>query len=257
MAKGLKFNPDDIIQLALNNQGYGFKEFVKKLGDGKYEPASKNVSQIMRIFEIHENETGDNIYNLLQDTSNHISVSLPRYLEITGIKYPPPGFGETGGRKPKPKRKGQKKRNVKILLPPQEFNWLNINPNGSRIVVEGRGKTNHWRLIDIKKFQLYYEVEMKTVEQISEIMNISRTWILKLIKRMEIYDQEGVLQEWIDVIDAMYKIESHRGKGHFEDEIMAEFRGIFRNYVDNPLDTERPTVEDIFWVYNQLLAEEE
>jgi len=256
MSKGLKFNPDDIIQLALNNAGYGFKEFVKKMtGEDKYK--SEVVSQILRIFEIHESETEISIYNLLQDTSNHTIVSLPRYLEITGKKYPPSGFGGAGGRTPKPQRKGLMNRNVKIPLPPQNFNWLNISPDGSRIVVEGRGKTNHWKLIDIKKFQLYYEVEMKTIEQIMEIMDLSKTWTLQLIKRMEIYDQENVLEDWVDVIDSMYKVEQHREKGHFEDEIMAEFRGIFRNYVDNPVETEKPSVDDVYWVYNQLLAEEE
>ena len=92
---------------------------------------------------------------------------------------------------------------------------------------------------------------MKTVEQISEIMGISKSWLLKLIDRMNNYDQDGILDEWITVIDTMYKVQTHRGKGHFDDELMAEFRGIFKHYVENPVMTEKPTVEDIVWVYNR------
>ena len=54
---------------------------------------------------------------------------------------------------------------------------------------------------------------MKTIEQIMEEMNLSRNWIIDLIKRIETYDQEGILQEWIDVIHSMYVIRMHRGKG--------------------------------------------
>ena len=259
MGKGLKFNPDDIISLARMNPGYGFRRFVKLLcGELDRPPSSKNISQVMRVFDIHKVETGENLFDSLQDTSNHRIVSLPDYMRITNSKFPPVGYGQgSGGRTPKPLRKGEKGRGIKVPLPPQVFQWGHIDSSGSRFVVEGRGKTNHLKLIDIRKFQSLYEVEMKTVEQISEIMGISKSWLLKLIDRMNNYDQDGILEDWITVIDTMYKVQTHRGKGHFDDELMAEFRGIFRNYVENPVMTEKPTVEDIVWVYNQLLSEEE
>jgi hypothetical protein len=259
MGKGLKFNPDDIIQLAVQNPGFGFRKFVKLLcGETSRQPSSKAQSQVIRIFEIHELETGVNLYELLQDTSNHNIVSLPDYLRITNSKYPPSGYGQgNGGRTPKPQRKGVKSRNIKIPLPPQIFNWGSIDKNGSRFVVEGRGKTNHWKIIDIKKFMIHYEVEMKTIGQISEIMNLSKAWIINLINKIEIYDGEGILHDWINVVDSIYRVEQNRGKNHFEDELMAEFRGIFRDYIENPLETETPTTDDIFWIYSQLLLEEE
>ena len=38
---------------------------------------------------------------------------------------------------------------------------------------------------------------------------------------------------------------------------MADFRGIFRDYINDPISNEAPSVDDIFWVYNMLLSEEE
>ena len=252
----MRFNPDDILLLAELNPGYGFKSFIKKMTKShSYESSVGN--QILRIFEIHKNETGIDFYHYLQDTTSHQKVSLPEYLKITGKKSPPSGFGGSGGRLSKLDRKGLRNRNVKILLPPQIFNWSEINPQGSNDITDGTGSTNHWKLIDIKKFISNYEVEMKTIEQIMEEMNLSRNWIIDLIKRIETYDQEGILQEWIDVVHSMYVIRMHRGKGHFDDELMADFRGIFRDYINDPISNEAPSVDDIFWVYNMLLSEEE
>ena len=44
-------------------------------------------------------------------------------------------------------------------------------------------------------------------------MSLSKSWLLKLIDRMNNYDQDGILEEWITVIDTMYKVQTHRGKG--------------------------------------------
>ena len=80
------------------------------------------------------------------------------------------------------------------------------------------------------------------------------------------FDCDGVLADngssWQAIHDA-FETENKQMLAKFiareidDDELMAEFRGIFRNYVENPVMTEKPTVEDIVWVYNQLLSEEE
>ena len=143
MGKGVKFNPDDIISLAKMNHGYGFRRFVKLMcGEPDKQPDSKNISQVMRVFDIHKIETGENLFDSLQDTSMHRIVSLPEYMRITNSRFPPVGYGKgSGGRTPKPLRKGEQGRGIKIPLPPQVFHWGNIDPDGSQFVVEGRGKT--------------------------------------------------------------------------------------------------------------------
>ena len=37
---------------------------------------------------------------------------------------------------------------------------------------------------------------------------------------------------------------------------MMDFRGIFRDYVNDPVKVEAPTIADIDWVYGKLLEEE-
>ena len=117
MGRGLKFNPDDIISLARMNPGYGFRRFVKLLcGELDRQPSSMVISQVMRVFDIHKVETGENLYDSLQDTSNHRIVSLPDYMRITNSKFPPLGYGYgSGGRTPKPLRKGEKGRGIKVI----------------------------------------------------------------------------------------------------------------------------------------------
>ena len=93
----------------------------------------------MRVLDIHKVETGENLYDSLQDTSNHRIVSLPDYMRITNSKFPPLGYGYgSGGRTPKPLRKGEKGRGIKVPLPPQVFQWGHVEPSGSRFVVKGQ-----------------------------------------------------------------------------------------------------------------------
>ena len=251
----MKFNPDDIIRLAEANPGFGFKRFIAKLTHGK---VSRNTSQVMRLFDIHRAETGVDLYAELQDTSRRRMVTMAEFKAITGISSPPSGWGRSGGgRTPKPNRKRPKEevRQVMVPLEPQEFNWLDIPETGSIQTHTGAGQTNHIQLVNSNVLLRLHGEEMNTPEQISEYMGISLSWVRNFLDLTQRYDDSGVLEDYLRVYEFLFVFEQYRGAHHHEDELMADLRGIFKEYISEPEESEPPSNDDLVWVFNQLAAE--
>jgi len=252
----MKFNPDDIIRLALANPGYGFKRFMGILTGSTSR--TKRHSQILRLFDLHQKETGVNPYDVLQDSSKLEMVTMKRYTEVTGVRAPPVGFGRgSGGRTSKPNRKKpmDEVRNKLVPLPPQTFNYLDVPETGSLDSFSGQGQTNHLMLIDIKRYMKLKKVEMRTEEQIASELEVSKNWLMRFESNLDTYDLEGVLSDWVRVFGLIYDIQQHRGMTYRDDELMADFRGIFRDYLHEPVGKEPPTNDDLIWVFNQLSEE--
>ena len=64
-------NPDKVITLAKLNPGYGFSRFVKMVSP------KENKQRIFDILEVHKQETGEDLYSILQDNTYSKNVSLP------------------------------------------------------------------------------------------------------------------------------------------------------------------------------------
>ena len=96
---------------------------------------------------------------------------------------------------------------------------------------------------------------MRTEEQIASELEVSKNWLMKFESNLDKYDQEGILDEWLRVFGLMYEIQQFRGMTYKSDELLADFRGIFRDYLHEPIGKEPPTNDDIIWVFNQLSEE--
>lgn len=221
--------------------------------------STNSHSQVLRLFDLHQKETGVNPYDVLQDSSKLEMVTMKRYTEVTGNQAPPVGYGRgNGGRTPKPNRKKpmNEVRNKLVPLPPQTFNYLDVPETGSINTYSGKGQTNHLKLIDIKRYMNLKNVEMRTEEQISSELEVSKNWLMRFDSNLDVYDEEGILDEWVRVFGLMYDIQQFRGMTYKNDELMADFRGIFRDYLHEPIGKEPPTNEDLVWVFNQLSQEQ-
>jgi DNA-binding transcriptional MerR regulator len=113
-----KYSDEELIELAYQNPGYGFKRFVSFLSISE-----KHCLQLFFEFKNFTNDEED-LYQHLQDESYGTMVTREDYQNITGKKYSPKGSGLSSSRAPGT-RKGV---NLKqIFLPPQIFNWGEIS----------------------------------------------------------------------------------------------------------------------------------
>ena len=247
------FDPDDIIKLALANESYGFANFCNELFGSK----TKKQDQLLRLFSIHKNQTGINPFDVLQSTKYIQMVTRKEYQRITGRKYSPKGSGLSTSRNPGA-AKGTNSKSVP--LPPQDFNWLNVTPIEEGNNPYGNNSHNlsgfHMDLFDFAQFFNLYENKVMTLKQVSDKMNINENKLSNFISKISTYEEEGVAEQWLGVLKRLWEIQNHRGEDHTNDELMMDFRGIFRDYVQDPVNVEAPTVGDIDWVYGKLLEEE-
>ena len=78
------------------------------------------------ILDDYRKESGEDLYELIQDHSFSTWVTEAEYREVTGVKHLPPGYGRSGGGKRKKISDGGGAHKY-IQLPPQEFNWGSID----------------------------------------------------------------------------------------------------------------------------------
>ena len=133
LLQGFKYTDSEIIELARLNPGFGISRFCQALYP-KRKSTSKDRYRVTMILNEHMSETGEDLYDLLQDESFMTMVSEKEYKEITGAKHAPRGHGRaTGGRTSKLTRKQGAGEYRTIPLPPQEFNWGEFADDEGRV----------------------------------------------------------------------------------------------------------------------------
>ncbi len=257
------YHPEDIIRLAMANPGYGFRRFLDKLYGGK-----GGKGHTLRLFEIHKHETGDNPFEVLQNPAFTEMITREEWKLITNNAPTPRGAGLSQARRSKLERRQGIGTNIRnIPLVPQNFEWLDVEaiPDEERPEMWGVVLNQfHFELMDYEKLlkltkdiNEYQPYNRRTkLDEISVEMGVSKKRIEDFLLKMEKYAEGGIVEEWIEVMKNLWKYQCLRGKTHKEDELMMEFRTIFGEYMEDPVNIEAPTVEEIEWVYRQLLEEE-
>ena len=239
-------DPDKVITLAKLNPGYGFSRFVKMVSP------KENKQRIFDILEIHKQETGEDLYSILQDNTYSKNVSLPEYMRITGSRYPPPGYGRgSGGRTSKASMKGEAMRNITIPLPPQEFKGLDQldNIENQKFSVPKSFRT----LFDFSTAIEYFN-DGDDAETISNYVEASPGMIKRFLEQ---YEEVNELEpNWVPVLQRLWEIECERGSTPKHDNLVWELRTIFHQFTVHPTESEEATPEDVQWCYEKLLEEE-
>ena len=134
-----KYTDDEIITLARLNPGVGVQSFVNYLYPRK-KKSTHGTGVRYRITMLlieHKENTGEDLYELLQDPSFCQMVSANEYRKITGKSRVPRRQGRSNSRTSKISvgfgkgtREVEGERN--IPLPPQGFNWGDIVPAEER-----------------------------------------------------------------------------------------------------------------------------
>ena len=115
---------------------------------------------------------------------------------------------------------------------------------------------NHIALMDYRLILDLHDREMMTEMQIAERTGNSNRKIEHFFTKLQQFDEEGVADDWIRVLTFLWDVQVERGGNHYEDNLMMDIRGLFKDYVTDPVNIEAPTNDDLHWVYNQLLSEE-
>jgi len=127
---GFKYSDEEIIALVRQNPGFGMQRFVNAIYPRKKRSThgSRVRYRITMLLNEYRDETGEDLYDLLQDPSYCKLVSEREWKQITGERYVPRGHARSeGGRISKPDRKSPAGGHGRdISLPPQDFVWGNI-----------------------------------------------------------------------------------------------------------------------------------
>ena len=149
-----------------------------------------------------------------------------------------------------------------IPLPPQDFYWGDILPNHERTDSNSREDNfmlrvySNIKLRDFRKMWEAYQLVLpvKSPTLVSKYLDgDSPSAVIKWIPKMLEYHEKDILEDWFEVTETLRIIEGNNALN--DKELKTMFRGTFEDYVKDPLNTEKPSKEDIFWVFNQLIEE--
>jgi|APSaa5957512535_1039671.scaffolds.fasta_scaffold16718_3 hypothetical protein len=220
--------------------------------------ANEVASKITIILKENEKEFGEDLFGPLQSPEYSEMVTENEYLKITGARFIPRGYGRRGGRN---REGGRINRNIKhkdtmIPLPPQEFNWGEIEPAESRPSHIERGFKPEYTILNLRfPFSKFWEMWMDGYSrgEISRELEIPYQMVQKWVNRMIIFDKEGTLDEWLEVIEIVTWFNRDRGHESLEDEradsVMLFIHSIVDDYLVSPGDDERPVLKELIDVY--------
>lgn len=253
-----KYTDDEIIQLVRQNPGYGLLRMVSELYPRKNSRQTRNknriVDDIMFILNEHNEETGEDLFELIQSTEFSTKVTEAEYLKRTGKRYLPKGAGRTTGKRKK-RSDGGGYQNF-LSLPPQRFNWGEIEPAESRPSHIEKGFKPEYTILNLRfPFSKFWEMWMDGYSrgEINRELEIPYQAVQKWLNRMIIFDEEGTLDEWLEVVEIVTWFSKDRGLGSLEEErddsVMLFIHSIVDDYLVSPGDDERPDLKELTEAY--------
>ena len=237
--------PEEKLRLAKANPGMGVVRFLCKIYDIDKSMARERVPGILNLFDIHRKETGEDLYQLLNDVRNVQNEDF---------------WDEEKGRKATRKKK---------------FDWSEVVPIRERESIEEHrldylrspGIMSHIDLLDYRKIWSTIQEAPSTASAARELgLNLSR--VHKIEDMLDGFYVNGALEDWLRIVERLRSIQRERRKefgaaldvkwDHKRDPLLMDLRVMFADFVRDPVSIDdRPSVEDVDWVYQRLLMEEQ
>ena len=92
-------------------------------------------------------------------------------------------------------------------------------------------------------------------EEISDFVEASPNMISRFMIEYESLDEE-ISIPWANIMYRLWELECERGSLPQEDYVLKLLRSNFNDYIFNPNIIDRPTIDDVDWVYTQLVEKE-
>jgi len=132
--RGIRYSDEEILLFARSNRGYGLERMIRIIyfenGTEKAQKQSRFFTDALDVLMEHNESSGEDLYEWIQDPEMTKMVTRQEYMRITGAKRVPRGSGHSlGGRKSKPSRERSRGDHMfEVPLLPQHFDWAGILP---------------------------------------------------------------------------------------------------------------------------------
>lgn len=262
-----KYTAEEIIELARLNPGFGLLRMLPELyptQKGKQVNNRERITNdIILILQEHKEESGEDLFDLLQSTEFSTTVTEAEYLKRTGRKYLPKGRGRgTGSRLSRSQGGGH---HTFIELPPQEFNWGEIVPESERDTHISRGAPlREYSILNLHHpFREYWDMweDGYSRAEIAREHDGNIPKVGKWINLMIELDNKGGLEEWLEIVELLNFFEKDRGHSTYmesrNDMVILFVHSITTEFVSSPNTVERIDPKELVEAYRFACMEEE
>ena len=264
------YSDEELIQLVILNPGFGIDRLLKKIYSNKNKRLAEKRFYLVELLNNYKEEYGEDLFEMIQTTDYSKMVTEKKYKEITGEKYVPKGSGRSTSRGSKLSKGYGLGHNLKfdhlpnIQLHPQNFDWGEVVPLDKKTSTEydyenAKSRLRLYSNIKLRDFRKMWDayqlvLPVKSPTLVSKYLYFDTpNAVIKWIPKMLEYHEKDILEDWFEVTETLRIIEGNNALNDKELKVM--FRGTFEDYVKDPINTEKPSKEDIFWVFNQLIEE--
>ena len=261
-----KYTDEEIIELVRLNPGFGIIRMVSELYPRKKSKqtthADRIASDIIFILQEHKEESGDDLFGLLQSTEFSTKVTEAEYLRITGKKYLPQGRGRgTGSRLSRAKGGGT------IL----SLTCLRKNSIGAKLRREVSVNQTYPvpRLPEYSipnlhhPFRDYWGMWMDGYSraEIAREHDANTATVGKWVNLMIESDENGSLEDWLEIVELLSFFERDRGHSNYmesrNDMVILFVHSITNEFVSSPNTVERIEPKELVEAYRFACENEE
>ena len=242
-----------------------------------YPRGKKSINETASIITIilheHKENTGEDLFSVIQSEENIQMVTEKEYREITGKKYVPRGYGRAmGGRPSKISENYGKGHNEQgdvraiVPLPPQEFHWGDIPHESERDSHEhGQDKSafSQYSLLNLHhKFRNYWEMweDGYSRAEIAREHQQNIPTVGKWVNLMIEAESAGNLEEWLEIVELLLSFENDRGHSSYkesrQDIVIRFIHSITGDYISDPNNSEKVEAKELVEAYQFACMEE-